>query len=169
MADDTREVGGGDAETVCVEADVVVLFEMLGQQAEESEKDFFDTLWEAVLADALLLDGREVGEEEVVEHAQAVVGQWETHLLIVNHHLHQFAQALKIIGFQWEHGRGEFHHCEVGRTDGIAHRWQAERNMLVGQQTDAAVITGRSEDGYLEAGRIGIEVALTKRQFAIII
>ena len=26
----------------------------------------------------------------------------------MNHHLHQFAQAAKIIGFQRKHGRGEF-------------------------------------------------------------
>jgi len=102
-------------------------------------------------------------------HAQAVVGQRESHLLIVNHHLHQFAQAAKVIILQREHGRGEFHHREVGRADGVAYRGQRECEVLVGQQTDAAVVTGRREDGYLEAGRIGIEVALTKRQFAIII
>ncbi|MBQ7472046.1 MAG: hypothetical protein IJS97_06430 [Prevotella sp.] len=65
MADDAREVGGGDAEFGGVEADVVMLFEMLGQQAEETEEDFFDALRKAVLADAMLLDGGEVGEEEV--------------------------------------------------------------------------------------------------------
>ena len=93
---------------------------MLGQQAEETEEDFFDALGEAVLADAVLLDGGEVGEKEVVEHAQAVVGKRKTHLLIVNHHLHQFAQTAKIVGFQREYGRGKFHHREVGCADGIA-------------------------------------------------
>ena len=42
----------------------MVLFEMLGQQAEETKEDFFDALGEAVLADAVLLDGREVGDFE---------------------------------------------------------------------------------------------------------
>ena len=147
----------------------MMLFEMLVQQAEESEEDFFDALGEAVLADAVLLDGGEVGEEEVIEHAQAVVGQREPHLLIVNHHLHQFAQTAKIVGFQRQHGRGEFYHREVGRADGIAHRGQAEREVLVAQQADAAVVAGRRKDDYLEAWRIGIEVALVQRQFAIII
>jgi hypothetical protein len=44
----------------------VVLFEMLGQQAEESEEDFLDALGETVLADAVLLDAGEVGKEEVI-------------------------------------------------------------------------------------------------------
>ncbi len=106
LADDTREISGGDAEFGGVEADVVVLFEVLGQQTEEAKEDFLDALGEAVLADAVLLYGGKVGEEEVIEHPQAVVGQWKSHLLIVNHHLHQFAQAVKIVGFQREHGRG---------------------------------------------------------------
>ena len=93
MADNAREISGGDTEFGGVEADIVVLSEMLGQQAEESEEDFLDALGEAVFADAVLLDGGEVGEEEVIEHAQAVVGQREPHLLIVNHHLHQFAHS----------------------------------------------------------------------------
>ena len=100
MADDAREVGGGDAEFGGVETNVVMLSKVLWQQAEETEENFFDALGETVLADAVLLDGGEVGEEEIVEHAQAVVGQWKSHLLIVNHHLHQFAQAAKIVGFQ---------------------------------------------------------------------
>ena len=169
MADNAREVGGGDAEFGGVEADVVVLFEVLWQQAEEAKEDFFDALGETVLTDAVLLDGGEVGEEEVIEHAQAVVSQRESHLLIVNHHLHQFAQATKIVGFQREHGRGELYYRKVGRADGVAHGGQREREVLVGQQADAAVVAGGREDGYLEAGRIGIEVALVQRQFAIII
>ena len=147
----------------------MVLNEMLGQQTEEAEEDFLDALGESVFADAVLLDGGEVGEEEVVEHAQAVVGQREPHLLIVNHHLHQFAQAAKIIGFQRQYGRGEFHHREIGRADGVAHRGQTEREVLVAQQTDAAVVAGGREYGNLKAGRIGIEVALVQRQFAVII
>ena len=142
---------------------------MLGQQPEESEKDFFDALGKTVLADAVLLDGGEVGEEEVIEHPQTVVGQGKPHLLIVNHHLHQFAQTAKVISLQREYGRGEFYHREVGCADGVAHRGQAEREVLVAQQADAAVVAGGREDGYLEAGRIGIEVALVQRQFAIII
>ena len=86
----------------------MVLDKVLGQQTKETEKDFFDALGEAVFADAVLLYAGEVGKEEVIEHAQAVVGKRKTHLLIVNHHLHQFAQAAKIIGFQRKHGRGEF-------------------------------------------------------------
>ena len=53
----------------------VVLGEVLRQQAEESEGDFLDALGETVFADAVLLDGGEVCEEEIVKHAQAVVGQ----------------------------------------------------------------------------------------------
>ena len=146
-----------------------MLLEMLGQQTEESEEDFFDALWETMLADAVLLDGGEVSEEEVIEHAQAIVRKRKTHLLIVNHHLHQFAQAAKIVGFQRHYGRGEFYHREIGRADGIAHHGQAEREVLVAQQADATVVAGGREDGYLEAGRICIEVALVQRKFAIII
>ena len=103
------------------------------------------------------------------EYKKAAVGQWKSHLLIVNHHLHQFAQTAKVISLQREYGRGEFYHREVGCADGVAHRGQAEREVLVAQQADAAVVAGGREDGYLEAGRIGIEVALVQRQFAIII
>ena len=53
----------------------VMLCEVLRQQAEESEEDFLDALGETVFADAVLLDAGEVCEEEIVEHAQAVVGQ----------------------------------------------------------------------------------------------
>ena len=49
MSYNAREVGGGDAELGGVEADVVVLGEMLGQQPLESEEDFFDALGETVL------------------------------------------------------------------------------------------------------------------------
>ena len=100
LTHNAREVGGGDAEAVGIEAYVVVLSKVPGQQTEETEEDFLDAPGETVLADAVLLHGGEVGEEEVVEHAQAVVCQREPHLLIVNHHLHQFAQAAKIIGVQ---------------------------------------------------------------------
>ena len=134
----------------------MVLFKMLRQQAEEAEEDFLDALGEAVLTDAVLLDGGEVGEEEVVEHAQAIVGKRKTHLLVVNHHLHQFAQAAKIVGFQRQHGRGKFYHRKVCRADGVAYCGQTEREVLVAQQADAAVVAGGREDGYLEAGRIGI-------------
>ena len=75
----------------------------------------------------------------------------------------------EILSLQRQHGRGEFHHREVGRADGVAHGGQREREVFVGQQADAAVVVGGREDGYLEARRISIEVALTKRQFAIII
>ena len=88
LTDDTREVGGGDTQFGGVKTDVVVLDEMLGQQTEEAEEDFLDALGEAVLADTVLLDVGKVSEEEVLEHPQAVVGQRESHLLIVNHHLH---------------------------------------------------------------------------------
>ena len=169
LTDNTREVGGGDAEFGGIEADVVMLGEMFRQQAEESEEDFLDALGEAVLADAVLLDGGEVGEEEAIEHAQAVVGKRKTHLLVVNHHLHQFAQAAKIVGFKRKHGRSEFYHRKVGRADGVAYGGQREREVLVAKQADAAVVAGTGEDSDLESRRIGIEVALTKRQFAIII
>ena len=39
---------------------------MLGQQTEETEEDFFDALGETVLADAVLLNGGEIGKEEVI-------------------------------------------------------------------------------------------------------
>ena len=38
------------------------------------------------------------------EYKKAAVGQWKSHLLIVNHHLHQFAQAAKIVGFSGSTG-----------------------------------------------------------------
>ena len=57
LADDAREVGGSDAEFGGVEADVVILSEVLGQQSQKSEEDFFYALGEAVLSDAVLLDG----------------------------------------------------------------------------------------------------------------
>jgi NAD(P)H-dependent FMN reductase len=31
------------------------------------------------------------------EYKKAAVGQWKSHLLIVNHHLHQFAQAVNLL------------------------------------------------------------------------
>ena len=169
LTDNAREICGGDTQLGSIEAYVMMLNKVAGQQVKESEEDFLDTLGKAVLSDTVLLDGGEVGEEKVIEHAQAVVGQRESHLLIVNHHLHQFAQTAKIVVFQRQYRRCEFDYREVGRTDGIAHRGQAECEVFVGQQADAAVVARRREDGYLEAGRIGIEVALTKRQFAIII
>ena len=146
-----------------------MLGKVLGQQAEEAEEDFFDALLESVLADAVLLDGRKVGEEEIVEYAQAVVGQGESHLLIVYHHLHQFAQAEKIVGIQREYGRGEFYHREVCRADGIAHGGQTECEVLVAQQTDAAVVAGGREDRNFKPRRIGIEIALVQRQLLVII
>ena len=123
---------------------------MLGQQTEETKENFLDALGETVLSDAVLLDGGEVGEEKVEEHAQAVVGKRESHLLIVNHHLHQFAQAAKVISLQRQHGRGKFYHREVGRADGVAHCGQTEREMLVAQQADAAVVAGGREDSDLQ-------------------
>ena len=81
LADNTREVGCGDAETVCIEANVVVFSEMLGQQAEEPEEDFLDALGKTVFTDAVLLYGGEVGEEEVVEHSQASTARRLTRLL----------------------------------------------------------------------------------------
>ena len=169
LADDAREVGGGDAEMGGVESDVVMFHEMLGQQTEESEEDFFDALGESVLADAVLLDGGEVGEEEIVEHPQALGSVRQSRLLILNHHVHQFLQALLVSFLQGEHGRGEFYHGEVGCADGVANRGQTEREMLVAQHTDAAVVAGGRENGDLEARRIGVEVALVQRQFAVII
>ena len=169
LADDAREVGGGDAELRGIEADVVVLGEVLGQQAEEAEENLFDALGEAVLADAVLLDGGEVGEEEVVEHLHTLIGVGKSCLLIVNHHLHQFLQTALVVRFQGQHGGCELHHGEVGRADGVAHHRQTERKVLIAQQADAAVVAGGREYGNLETRRIGIEVTHVQRQFAIII
>lgn len=73
MSDDAREVGGGDAELGGVEADVVMLNEVLGQQTEETEEYLLYALGEAVFTDTVLLNGREVEQEETVEHLETFV------------------------------------------------------------------------------------------------
>ena len=48
---------------------------------------------------------------------------------------------------------------KVSGANAVVDAGQFKRELLVGQQTDATVVAGTGEDGNLEAGRIGVEIA----------
>ena len=68
MLDDTREIDGGDVQCRCIEADIVKLGKMPGQQADESDEDFFDPLWDGTVSDGLVLGILQVKQEDGIEH-----------------------------------------------------------------------------------------------------
>ena len=66
LADDTGEVDGTDAESGGVERDVVVLNKVVLQQADETDENLFNTLWNLTLHESPVLHVLKVKQKDGV-------------------------------------------------------------------------------------------------------
>ena len=70
LTDDTREVNGADMKRGCVERNVVVLGEIVGQQTDKADEDFLDALRRLAMYNGTILSILQVKQEDGIEHAQ---------------------------------------------------------------------------------------------------
>ena len=70
LTDDAREVDRADMKRGGVKLDVVVFGEMFGQQTDEADEDFLDTLGNLTVDDSVLLRILQVEQEDGIEQAQ---------------------------------------------------------------------------------------------------
>ena len=63
----------------------------------------------------------------------------------------------------------QFDDGEVCGMNTVVYAGQAECEVFIGQQADAAIVLGCREDGDLQPRRIEIDISLAQRQFAVVI
>ena len=76
LTDHAGEIDGRDMELAGVERDVVVLYKVAGQHADEADEDLFHALGRLALYDGTLLGVLQVEQEDGIKHTQ--------HLSLVN-------------------------------------------------------------------------------------
>ena len=169
LAHDAREVGGGDAEFGGIEGDVVMLDEVLGQQAHEADEEFGGALAVVAGADGALLYVGEVEQEERVERALGFGAEAVGTELVVLHLVHTPSQAVEAVVGDMHHRLAPLGDGQVGRADDVAHGGHLERHALVGHQADAPIVFRAADDGHLEAWLVDVEVAALQRQRASVV
>ena len=134
LADDSREIDGADMERGGVEGDVVVLSEIVGQKADETDKDFLDALGNLVMNDDTILRVLQVEQEDGIEQAQHLSFVDVVRLQVVNDFAHFHGQMLCGIGGQRLFRFIQLHDGQVGDVDEVVECGCIDGSVLVGHQ-----------------------------------
>ena len=149
--DDAREVGGGDVELVGIEAYVVVLHEVMREQADEVDEEVGGAFACLFVADGEFHDVAEVEHEQGVEGAQTFFQEAMTGALVINDFLHPFAQMRCLCLAEVYHGLSQFGDGKVGCADDVPNGGCFEGDVLVGHEAQGMVVLRPAENRYLKA------------------
>ena len=69
---------------------------------------------------------------------------------------HQFHKVVHIFFRKGQSRFSQFNHRQISGTDGVTHRRRLEGKVLVGHETDAAIVVGDGDDAYLKHRVLGI-------------
>ena len=165
LADDAREVGGGDAETVGIEGDVVVLGVVLAQEGVEGDEEVLRAARDVVGMERVLLDIDKVEYEDGVEILQHLVGEGGGAYDVATDGGDVVVQQSGIVGREREFRFAVLYDWIVGGADEVAEGRGLVRHAFVDEQYDGLVVGAHGQDAQGEAGQIDEHLTLVDGDF----
>ena len=169
LTDDAGEIDGGDVQLGGVERDVVVLQKVAGQQTDEADEDFLDTLGRLAVYDGALLGVLQVEQENGIEHTQHLAFINMVGMKIADNFAHLHEQMLCGICGQCLFRLMQLHDGQVGQMYEVVDGRCFDGDVLVGHQAETVEVARGGNDGNGESRGIGVQVVGMQRQFTTVV
>ena len=140
LTNDAGEIDLRDVEPGGIEGDVAVLGKMLGQETDETNKDFLYTLGRLTVGDGLLLGVLHVEQEDGIKHAQYLIFIDMVGVQVGDYFAHPCGQMLRRCVRQCQFRLVQLHDGPISDVHQVAHGGYLNSGVLIGHQAKATIV-----------------------------